>query len=422
MKNWLLIFILFPFFIMAQVISKPKKIKVLFIGNSYTYYNNLPQLVKDIALANNDTLIFDSNTPGGYTLNQHFNDVNTKSKISSTAWDYVVVQAQSQEPSFSPSQVMQQTYPYAKKLDSLIKLNNLCTTTIFYETWGRKFGDASNCGSYPPVCTYTGMQNRLRSSYKLFADSVGGAMSPVGESFRKSIALNPTLELYDQDQSHPSINGSYLAACTFYEVLFQKSVLNNGYIPGITTPSLAPFLQQVAHTVVNDSLNVWNLGVNVPWANYTQTLVTPSSFQFQSVAPTLINKWYFGDGTTSNLASPAHTYSASGTYVVSHTVRTSCKKDSVYKTLVLANTTAINEQSITNELKVYPNPSSHSFTIDVKNANEIWIYNSMGALVKHQIIIANETTITISDLASGIYCVSISEKNNKQTNIKILKE
>ncbi len=202
MKNWLFIFIIFPFLIMAQVISKPKKIKVLFIGNSYTYYNNLPQLIKDIALANNDTLIFDSNTPGGYTLFNHFNDVNTTSKIFANAWDYVVIQAQSQEPSFSPSQVMQQTFPYLKKLDSLIKLNNLCTTTLLYETWGRKFGDASNCGNYPPVCTYTGMQNRLRSSYKLFADSVNGVMSPVGEAFRKSISLNPNLDLYIQDQSH----------------------------------------------------------------------------------------------------------------------------------------------------------------------------------------------------------------------------
>ena len=104
------------------------------------------------------------------------------------------------------------------------------------------------------------MQNRLRSSYKLFADSTHGAMSPVGESFRKSIALNPSLELYMQDQSHPALEGSYLAACTFYEVLFQKSVLSNTYTAGITTASVVPFLQQVAHTVVNDSLNVWNLG------------------------------------------------------------------------------------------------------------------------------------------------------------------
>ena len=51
-------------------------------------------------------------------------------------------------------------------------------------------------------------------------------MSPIGEAFRRSIALNPNLELYQPDESHPSLEGSYLAACVFYEVLFQKSVLN----------------------------------------------------------------------------------------------------------------------------------------------------------------------------------------------------
>ncbi len=151
-------------------------------------------------------------------------------------------------------------------------------------------------------------------------------------------------------------------------------------------------------------------------------MVTPNSFQFQSASPTLLNKWYFGDGTTSNLASPAHTYSASGTYVVSHTVRTNCKKDSVYKSLVVANTINITEQLITDEFKLFPNPVQSSFTIDAKFASEIWIYNTIGVLVKHQLIGTNETTINISDLASGIYHLSITNENKTQTNIKILKE
>ena len=94
-----------------------KKLHVLFLGNSYTYVNNLPQLIKDIALANGDTLLFDSNCPGGQTYQGHFNDVTSLSKINAQAWDCVVLQAQSQEPSFDPSQVAAQTLPYAIKLD-----------------------------------------------------------------------------------------------------------------------------------------------------------------------------------------------------------------------------------------------------------------------------------------------------------------
>lgn len=236
-----------------------KTLKVLFLGNSYTYVNNLPQLIKDIALANGDTLVFDSNSPGGHTFNNHFNNATSLSKINAQAWDCVILQAQSQEPSFSPGQVASQTLPYAIKLDSLIKNNNPCSETVFYETWGRKYGDASNCGSYPPICTYIGMQNRLRASYKLFADTTHAIMAPAGEAWRKSIAQNPTLELYSSDQSHPSLEGSYLTACVFYETLFHKSVLSNTYTAGVSSINVN-FLQQIAHDVVNDSLLTWNIG------------------------------------------------------------------------------------------------------------------------------------------------------------------
>lgn len=250
-------------FINDSVAQQHKKLKVLFLGNSYTYVNNLPQLIHDIALANGDTLVFDSNCPGGHTFNNHFNNATSISKINSQAWDNVILQAQSQEPSFSPAQVEAQTLPYAIKLDSIIQHNNDCTETVFYETWGRKYGDASNCGSYPPICTYLGMQDRLRASYKLFADTTKSVMAPAGEAWRKSIALNPSLELYSSDQSHPSLEGSYLTACVFYEVLFHKSVLSNAYTAGVSSTNVS-FLQQIAHDVVNDSLSTWNIGKYTP--------------------------------------------------------------------------------------------------------------------------------------------------------------
>ncbi len=257
MKILCTLFVVFLF--SCASFAQNKKLKVLFLGNSYTYVNNLPQLIKDIALANGDTLVFDSNSPGGHTFNNHFNNATSLSKINAQVWDCVILQAQSQEPSFSPGQVAAQTLPYAIKLDSVIKHNNACTETVFYETWGRKNGDASNCGAYPPICTYIGMQNRLRASYKLFADTTHAVMAPAGEAWRKSIAQNPTLELYSSDQSHPSLEGSYLTACVLYETLFHKSVLSNTYTAGVSATNVS-FLQQIAHDVVNDSLLTWNIG------------------------------------------------------------------------------------------------------------------------------------------------------------------
>lgn len=245
-----------------------KTIHVLFLGNSYTYVNNLPQLIYDIALSNGDTLVFDSNCPGGHTFQNHFTNTTSINKINAQAWDFVVLQAQSQEPSFPPNQVASETLPYALKLDSLIHRNDSCSQTIFFETWGRKNGDASNCPYYPPVCTYSGMQGRLRESYKLFADTCHTIMAPVGEAWKKSVNINAALNLYQADESHPSLEGSYLTACVFYEVLFGRTVLNSSYTANISMPT-AMFLQQTAHDMITDSLDVWNIGKYNPCISNT---------------------------------------------------------------------------------------------------------------------------------------------------------
>ena len=104
---------------------------VLFLGNSYTSSNNLPMMISEIALSFGDTINYDSNTPGGFNLQSHTTDPNSLSKISQQNWDFVVIQAQSQEPSFPPSQVASQTYPYAQILIDSIASNNSCTEPVF---------------------------------------------------------------------------------------------------------------------------------------------------------------------------------------------------------------------------------------------------------------------------------------------------
>ena len=95
-----LLFILFTFCLLfSGVQSKAQqKRNVLFLGNSYTAVNNLPQLVHDVAISTGDTLIFDSNMPGGFTLEAHSLNTTSQNKIKVGNWNYVVIQGQSQEP------------------------------------------------------------------------------------------------------------------------------------------------------------------------------------------------------------------------------------------------------------------------------------------------------------------------------------
>lgn len=425
MKKMLLLLLTLPLTAFTQTNYK-KKANVLFLGNSYTYVNNLPSLIYNVARANGDTLAYDANTIGGYSFNNHFNNALSISKIKAQPWDYVILQAQSQEPSFSDQQVINQTYPYAIKLDSVIKENSNCTHTVFYETWGRKQGDQLNCPNYPPVCTYLGMQARLKKWYKTFADSTDGIMAPVGEGFRASIAANPTLELYDPDQSHPSMAGSYLAACIFYEILFQRSVLSNTYNPGLAVNTLT-FLQQTAHDVMRDSLAVWNMGINHPWADFTFTTPAPGSYQFQSASPLLSNKWYFGDGTTSLQAGPVHVYGPSGTYSISHVVTLGCRKDSVVKVITYTNvSTGLEQVSETGNkepgIRLFPSPCKDVLYLEggaefEKNNSQVLISDLSGRVISSGVFV---NPLPVSGLSNGAYFIRIS--NNFTTfNARFLK-
>ncbi len=133
-------YIIVFFVLISCIIANGQSItkRVLFLGNSYTQVNNLPQMVADAAISAGDTLLFDSNTPGGYTLQGHSTNAISLAKIAAGNWDYVVLQEQSQLPSFPIDQVETEVFPYAHLLDSIINAENPCGETVFYMTWGRK--------------------------------------------------------------------------------------------------------------------------------------------------------------------------------------------------------------------------------------------------------------------------------------------
>jgi hypothetical protein len=113
-----LILLLFTVFSINNL-SAQDTLRVLFLGNSYTSYNNLPQLVQSLSSSAGKTLIIDSNMPGGMTVSGHVNDATTIAKISQGNWDYVVIQEQSQIPSIDYYRY-NDMYPAMTSLKSLI--------------------------------------------------------------------------------------------------------------------------------------------------------------------------------------------------------------------------------------------------------------------------------------------------------------
>ena len=235
--------------------------KVLFIGNSYTYVNDMPTMIANIATSFDDVLIKDSQTPGGMTLNGHASNTLTYSKINSKNWDHVVLQAQSQEPSFPDSQVDTETIPYAMQMADSVYANHYCSKVMMFMTWGRENGDPQ----WGPISTFNGMNTRLRNAYVRMADSVQGSVGPVGSAWRVVRELDPSIQLYSGDGSHPSVAGTYLAACTFYASIFQKSPVGTTFESSLT-PAVAAILQNAADITVFDSLDTWNIA---PMSEFT---------------------------------------------------------------------------------------------------------------------------------------------------------
>ena len=308
----------------SQSLSK----KALFLGNSYTAYNSLPNLVENIAISLGDSLIHDRNTPGGQTMSGHASNATSLSKISSQEWDYVVLQSQSQEPSFPPSQVANDVYPYAERLTDSIRRNTSCGTPLFFMTWGRKNGDVSNCAAYPPICTYDGMQQRLRESYMEMASTNQGRVAPVGVAWKRVREEYPEIELYTQDESHPSYAGSYLAASVFYCSIFQKSCEDSEFMGNLDSTT-ASRLRIIASETVLDSLGLWGF--------LEAEVVLDSTFLNYAYLTSIFSNadsisWDFGDPLVGNSSDSLVTaeYLVEGDYTVTLSVfdRLNCESKS----------------------------------------------------------------------------------------------
>ena len=208
-------------------------LSVLMMGNSYTGANNLATLVDDVMDADGYNATLGSLNSGGMKLPQHWSNVNTSGNqwnttLRGSSWDYVVLQDQSQVPSFPSTNSMWQDSKNASVLLSEAIADEGGETVLFM-TWGYRSGDSLNSFNN----NFTAMQARLTEGYTRYAENISSAghavwMAPVGLAFKTvhdgvvadgddpTVSGNLFYDLYTSDGSHPSLSGSYLAACVFH--------------------------------------------------------------------------------------------------------------------------------------------------------------------------------------------------------------
>ncbi len=385
---------------MAQATTR----RVLFIGNSYIYSNNMPLMLQNMATALGDTLIYDESDPGGYTFEMHSTYAPTITKIFAQPWDVVVLQEQSQRPSFPPAQVATDVYPYAHILDSLINANDTCSQTMFLMTWGRANGDAMNCPSYPMVCTYAGMQMRLRESYMQMTQDNDAVVAPVGVAWKAVKDSFPAIGLYQADSSHPSLDGSYLEAAVMYASIFHKPTYGCTYSAGLATTTVQT-LQRITDRVVFDSLSHYQQYGHYPAAIFTHT-VSGSTVSFTGKSPVPADDyWLFGDGGSDTASNPAHTYTATGSYVVKHTITTACFTETI-TTTVHVGTLSVNDAASTPIMTVRQQGNG-IVTFDVGSGltgYTLELYDISGRAVRRYVLDGKNITDVF---VPGFYCYNL---------------
>lgn len=381
----------------------------LFLGNSYTAYNNLPAMTSSLATSVGDVLIYNSNTPGGYTFEGHSTNTTSINLMQQGTWDYVILQEQSQLPSFPESQVESDCYPYAAILNDMIKSYNPCAETMFYMTWGRKTGDAGNCPNWPPVCTYEGMDDLLAQRYMQMAADNNAVVSPVGKVWRYLRDSGTTIELYNPDNSHPSVAGTYAAACCFYTAIFQKDPLLITDNQGLSAAD-AQEIREAVKQVVYDDLLTYNIGYFDlgPTANFELTQADWNTFVFSNMTSNASSVvWDFGDGTTSTELSPTHIFQLPGTYTVTLTA-TGCGIQDDEIITVNVTELDVDELNSTDDLNIYPNPSNDILFAKMESGEKmIKIRSLLGQIVFESKTNEEAIEFDLKDLASGSYVFEV---------------
>ena len=177
-------------------------LKVLFIGNSFTARNDVPGLIAGLAEAQDLRLDHRLISRGGASLRMHWNKGVAPQAIRRGGYDYVVLQEQSTLPVKNRTRM----HENIRLFHEVIRAAG--AQTALYLTWARQ---------HVPEA-----QAAITEAYTTIGQEIGATVVPVGIAWQQFLSKHDRPALHDTDRSHPTLAGSYLAACVFFAVLFGR--------------------------------------------------------------------------------------------------------------------------------------------------------------------------------------------------------
>ncbi|EOZ9300091.1 hypothetical protein A3462_06000 [Enterobacter bugandensis] len=211
---------------------------VALYGNSYTHYNNnvntrLRDLSRSLLPDEAKGYMFRGITISSGRLGWHLPNLEFQNTLQK--WDVVIFQGNSTEP-FAAKEDSRQYFT-----ESAVKMADIAhkegSRVVYFMTWARKDNPGETA--------------KLEEAYLDIASKTGGYVAPVGQAFRNAMKAYPEINLYHSDGNHPSLAGTYLAACVLFATLYDHSPIGGALpVDSDMTVQTAKALQQVAWDTV----------------------------------------------------------------------------------------------------------------------------------------------------------------------------
>ena len=236
------------------------------------------------------------------------------------------------------------------------------------------------------------------------AELNSSAIAPVAMVWHRVRTSVPAIELYDADESHPSVAGTFAAACAFYAVLFERSPLESTYDAGLNAGT-SNLIKTVAAATAYDSLDHWNRFLPVVTADFTSS-INNNVVDFTNASQYADQfSWDFGDGQSSISPTPSHTYTVSGTYTVTLIASLCDQADTATQTItVTVPPTGAKDLSAKIGLKVYPVPVSNQLFLEYDPSvkiSRIALSDISGKMTYRQWNV--QQSLNLEGIAPGIY-------------------
>lgn len=221
--------------------------KVLFIGNSFTFYSDVPSIFGEIARSLDENVVVESVTKGSWTLSKFADENDEQGKIvheklaSSDDYDVIVLQEQSTRPLDNYKGFLSAVKALKEKINATQKSCKI----YLYATWGYKEGADVYKITVPE------MEKRLLTAYENVASETGTLVSRVGSAFTKIYTERPEINLYFSDNKHPSYAGAYLSASVHVATILELDPRQSAY-NGSLSENVASILKSVAYMTVFD--------------------------------------------------------------------------------------------------------------------------------------------------------------------------